>query len=406
MKQTNEMTYRKIDIFNSSLYYRQLVSPKNAHKEPIVILAGLRDRFDNHDDEITRLAVDYPVYLVHLPGFGESLEVGSELSYKDYAKILSGFLESVGVSKCSLVAHTYTANIAKAFYDHAIEKVGYLFLVAPVMRMRESVKFIMKKSIESLESGDAKSFAARQSIHFIPTFTEDYSLKKKEAVQDYYLNLLNHDEVSKQQFCAHIKRLDNIDDKRDEHFGVRECSTVVITGERDLLTTPKEAYDYANTCSDSTFVSIDDSDQLLALDKASTLVRIIKRSLDGKSLKRMRGLKIIETHESEKNFSRVRKRFAVDEKGLVELGSGQKIIANFEALSAFGCMFKVEKSQFGKSEIENISHSLEKLTLNFCDITVDAKVLASKSNGELCAVFSFDSFEQHEKLHNYLAKIS
>lgn len=397
-------SYISSEVNGWTVLYHKVVHPKNAHKEPVVILVGFGDRYFDHSEEVRRLSENYPVYLVHLPGLGESQEVGAELTYPAYAIMLSTFLESIGVSECSLIAHTHTAHIAASFTGQFVTKVSKVILVAPVIKMRESVKFVMKKNIQSLEQGDLKSYAARQAIHFIPTFSESYSLKKKEIVKDYYLSLLKTREIHLNQLKAHFDRLENATNEMKHFNGIRDCATVVISGERDLMTTPEESFDFAKSCSESTFVLVDETDHSLALEKGNLLARIYKRVFENKSLKRMRGLKVLESSFLDRKYIRVTSRYTINEGGTVKLNDGRVLPVTFENISGFGCMFKVQDDFLG--EEATFKNNTEKAMLDFCGLAVDVEVLQSYRDKEFRGVFSFSSFEEHEKLHSYLANIT
>ena len=396
--------FLQMEINGWSINYMSFIKPSNAYKTPIIILAGLFESFSDSLDEYSKLSEDNPLYIVHLPGFGDNSEVGAELTYSAYAMLVSAFMDNLGVGECVLMANTYSANIAICFSEHYEDRLLEAIFVAPVVKIRDSVEYILNENLKSLENGDTKAFAARQTIHFIPTFSESFSGKRKEIVKDYYLALLRSDKNDFEKYFAHIKRLKNASKNKDVTKGIKSCPVIVIAGACDLLTTPQESFDFSNACSNSKFVMIEDTDHLMLREKKAVLFRLFKRILEKKPIKRMRDVKLIETSTLDRKFVRVTSRHEVKERGHIECLNGVIIPIEIDNLSQFGCKFTVDDSESIKFLNMNLVGC--KLHLDFVDLKLGLGVFEMTGTDEFRGIFSHESFNAHEKLQSYLYKFS
>jgi pimeloyl-ACP methyl ester carboxylesterase len=398
------LPFLQMEINGWSINYMSFVRPSNAYKPPIIILAGLFESFNDSIEEYSKLSEDNPLYVVHMPGLGDNEEVGSELTYSAYGMLLSAFMDNLGVAECVLMANTYSANIAICFSEHYEDRLLELIFVAPVVKIRDSVEYLLDENLKSLENGDMKTFAARQTIHFIPTFSESFSGKRKEIVKDYYLSLLRSDKFGFEKYCSHINRLKKISSNKDIIKGVKSCKVTVIAGASDLLSTPQESFDFSNACTNSTFVMIEDSDHLMIREKKSVLFRLFKRILEKKPIKRMRDVKLIESNTLDRKFVRVTSRHDVKERGHIECLNGEIIPVEIDNLSQFGCKFTVDDGESIKSLNKNLIGC--KLHLDFVDLRLGVGVFELTGTDEFRGIFSHESFNGHEKLQSYLYKFS
>lgn len=399
-----DVPFLQMKVNGWPINYKSFIKPSNAYKTPIIILSGLLESFSDALEEHTKLSEDNPLYVVHMPGFGDNEEVGAELTYSAYAMLVSAFMDNLGVGECILIANTYTANIAICFSELYENRLKEMILVAPVVKIRDSVEYLLDENIRSLESGDTKAFAARQAIHFIPTFTESFSGKRKEIVKDYYLSLLKSDKNDFKKYISHTKRLKNISKDKEIIKGVRSCHVTVIAGACDLLTTPQESFNFASACSRSRFVMIDDCDHLMIKEKKSVLFRLFKRILEKKPIKRMKDVKVIESESLDQKYVRVTNRHDVKERGHIECSNGEIIPVEIDNLSQFGCKFSLDDSESLKSLSKNLVGC--RLHLDFVDLKLGLGIFKLNGTDEFRGIFSHESFNGHEKLQSYLYKFS
>jgi pimeloyl-ACP methyl ester carboxylesterase len=219
-----------VDVNGWPVHYRSFVKPRNAYKTPIVCLAGLFENDESLVKSLEKVFVTNPVYLVYMPGFLNNDEVGEELTYAAYSMLLNSFISSLGIDSCHLISHSYTANIAIFFVDHFADRVTNITFISPVTQMRDSVKYIANQNIRSINEGNQKAFAARESLNYVPTFSDGSSHEVKNLVKEHYLNILNPENKLGEKYRAHIERLSRFTEESVFIKGVKNCPVTVVSG--------------------------------------------------------------------------------------------------------------------------------------------------------------------------------
>lgn len=106
------------------IYYEVAGSGK-----PIVLLHGWGGQVESFKPVFAHLAKTYKVCALDLPGFGRSEMPPESWNVGSYTLFLTSFLESVGIDKASIVAHSFGGRIAIMLAATFPEKVEKLILV-------------------------------------------------------------------------------------------------------------------------------------------------------------------------------------------------------------------------------------------------------------------------------------
>jgi pimeloyl-ACP methyl ester carboxylesterase len=402
-KANHQSTLNEVMIDGHAIGYSCLMKPTNAHKPPVVFLAGLfEDDKDSHKRR-EKLALDHPVFVIHLPGLGESMVDGASLSYEDYAVLLTLFLDHMGVTKCHIIAHTYAANIALKFI-HKDEKIIESFIaIAPILKVRDSVQYLLEENLSLLDKGNVKSFAAQTTLHQITTFSHNHTVKN--VLMNHYLNLIQSDELLLAKYKAHTQRLLDYAKIETTRNTLQCCRICIIAGSNDLTTTPAEAFKLNNECHKSTFILMNEGDQMMNHEKGDVLFRLYKRWVEGKSLKRMKDIKVIDANELAQKYIRTSPRIDIGEEAFLLADNGDKVAVTLDSLTAFGCQLSsdtVLPKQFSRSG--KLIFPFKDLVLNLGLFPID--FLSSGKSSFYRGIFSHESFENHEKLQSYLFEFS
>lgn len=101
---------KNIIVENLLLRY-YFFSPKGA-KKTLLFLHGWGVDSGSWMKLVDRLlAKKYAVYLLDLPGFGQSQVPPKNFNLDDYARIVTGFVEKIGLEKVSLIGHSFGGRI-------------------------------------------------------------------------------------------------------------------------------------------------------------------------------------------------------------------------------------------------------------------------------------------------------
>lgn len=381
-----------------TIHFQSYSKPANAHKNPVVFLASLFESYTDCDKEFTKLAMDYPIVVVHLPGFGVSSETGKDLSGLDYAQMLSGLLNYLGIDSCELITSNYATNVALAFTEHYENRVDKLIVVAPIFKARDSAQYLIKESLKLLNEGNIKAFAAQMSLYHIATFSRPNNYQVKNVLIEHYRSMLSCDPLLLEKYKVHSNRLLAESSDPNGVNGLHQANVCIVAGAYDMLSTPAEAFEFRTLCTRSTFLLMDQADQMMGQQKNDVLFRLYKRFLDGKSVKRMKDAKYIGANELAPKYIRVSDRVDVQEDIYLENEQGYRVKVKLEKITAFGCQILGE---------DILAEGPVKLVFPFGNLTLDAGLFAmDKGALRYRGIFSHQSFDAHEKLQGYIHQFS
>lgn len=78
----------------------------------VLILHGWGANIDTVLPIVNLLKAHFRVYALDLPGFGRSEKPGEVFGSKDYARVIKGFLDAVGIEKVILIGHSFGGKIS------------------------------------------------------------------------------------------------------------------------------------------------------------------------------------------------------------------------------------------------------------------------------------------------------
>ncbi|MDR5821724.1 alpha/beta hydrolase [Caballeronia sp. LZ043] len=112
--------------------YREATAAHATHALPLVLLHGLGSGAGSWVQQLEALGGTRRVLAWDAPGYGVSTPVApASPRPEDYARVLAGWLDALGVSRCVLVGHSLGAIVAGAFAVAHPARLGGLLLVSP-----------------------------------------------------------------------------------------------------------------------------------------------------------------------------------------------------------------------------------------------------------------------------------
>ena len=120
------------------------------HGDPIIIMHGLFGTLDNLKQIARALSNNYSVYLVDLPGHGQSTST-SPLNLTEMAKAVLAFADAQGLPSFSILGHSLGGKVAMEMALIAPDKVSKLLVadIAPVQYSRRHDTII--KGLQSID---------------------------------------------------------------------------------------------------------------------------------------------------------------------------------------------------------------------------------------------------------------
>lgn len=230
--------------------------------EPLVLLHGWKNDLEIWNP-IAPFLNNYRIIRLDLPGFGESDSPSEAWDVSDYAEFLNKFLEKLDISKIILVGHSFGGRVAIKFSVLHPEKVFKLILVdsggVRLKPIKRFFAFILAK--------------LGKVLIFLP-FIKIEEIKEKfyKAIKagDY----LEKNPVLKQTFLKVIA-----EDLREEAKKIR-VPTLIIWGERDIITSLEEAKILQQSIPKSQLEIIKDVGHLSFLEKEKEFLDILRNFLN------------------------------------------------------------------------------------------------------------------------------
>lgn len=100
----------RVDVDGVKVFYRA-----EGKGEPVILIHGNGLSHGQWKYNIEPMARAHTVYAPDLPGFGLSDKPGVEYSISYYVDFLHSFMDSVGISRCAIVGHSFGGAIAAGF---------------------------------------------------------------------------------------------------------------------------------------------------------------------------------------------------------------------------------------------------------------------------------------------------
>lgn len=199
--------------------------------EPLILLHGWKNDLMVWNS-ITLTLGSYRVIAIDLPGFGKSDFPSRPWAVKDYAEFLKAFLDKIEISKTNLIGHSFGGRVAIKFSVLFPEKVSKLVLIDSGGIRLKSVKKILALILAKLGKIFWQLPFLRKKINVVRR-----SFYKALQVGDY----LENNSVMKDTFLKIIE-----EDLREEAKKIK-IPTLIVWGEKDLITILKEA-EILNKC--------------------------------------------------------------------------------------------------------------------------------------------------------------
>ena len=200
----------------------------------ILILHGWGSCADNWNSVKNLLKKrGYEVFVPDLPGFGKNPPPTKSWSLDDYVEWVNEFCEKNNLSQIFLLGHSFGGSVAVRFTLKNPEKVKKLFLAAPALVRKKTLKKEIIKKIAKLFS-----FLPRRVKETSFLFPPRFAREVKEIV---YKRLLKSDypltEGTMRETYLKIIKEDQLAELADV-----SAPTVIIWGENDDVTPIKDGY--------------------------------------------------------------------------------------------------------------------------------------------------------------------
>jgi pimeloyl-ACP methyl ester carboxylesterase len=378
------------------LFYHSYTKPQMAYKTPVVIISGPLRGINTYSVEVEQLTKDYPVYLVEIPSFDDA--TGEILSRSESISLLKQFLFNLGIDNCTLMASSFNSLLIYEYAAEYPDHVESLIINGITKKLRDSVEYTLKESLEELDAGNMEQFASSVVLNFM-NFSQKAKIPHSKLIsENLYQKVYNLTIFEKRMIRAHIKKMMNL-----EGLGRSpQCPILFVTGEFDNFMTPLEAHQIAKNCPLATSVIIREADHMVGVEKKDVMTRLVRRFLNKQPLNRMKDVDMIDQKDFPRDKIRMEPRWLLNDVGFLDTGNGVFVPTNIVDINNFGCRL------YTSFEDHRSLSKNDKLLLHFPEDNLKMEVILFKQtdNGHFRGVFQHRSFESTKRFEGFIDKVA
>tara|TARA_R110002072_G_scaffold1989_5_gene16611 strand:- start:63616 stop:64833 length:1218 start_codon:yes stop_codon:yes gene_type:complete len=386
-----KMSMYPIQVKKWVLKHGQLVNPSNAIKTPVVYLVSSIHKEQALEKIITNIGKDAPVYLVEFP-----IGNNENLSFSDLAKILSLYLDQVGVSKVHIMAFGFESFIAHSFASNYPERIGKLMVGGIVENVRESNRLILQEGLNSYFRGEKEHFVTSVLLNFF-----NFGQREKVSRSEDLISSLNDKMSNSDEDITYLK--ENIE-RYLEFEGLERspfCETLIMAGEYDRFTTPYESFSVAKRIPKAEFVIVNHADHLGVIQMQDVYSRLVRRFLTDKPLNRMKDVEVFERTTYPVEKIRMEPRFELNDVAFLDSGNGVFVPINIVDINKYGCKLYTSFKDHQSVQGEN------KFYLHFPkeNWKVELFLFEKSGEGHFRAVFRHCDWDSTQSFESYVDTI-
>ena len=235
-------------------------------KDVIIILPGWGETRNTFLEMINILMIDYTVYIIDYPGFGNTLFPNYNLTIYDYSEIIIKFLNDLNITNPNIIAHSFGGRIAILLSSKYNIPIKNLILIdsagiKPKMTLKKKFRLKLYKTLQSIGDILPKRFK-----HKFKTY-----LFNKFSSSDYQVLNINMRET--------FKNIVNTD--LTKYLSGINTNTLILWGEKDIDTPLKDGKLMHKKITNSELIIFPNCTHYCYLENTYVIIKIILCFLEG-----------------------------------------------------------------------------------------------------------------------------
>ncbi len=233
----------------------------------ILILPGWGDTRPTFKYLINNLAIDNNVYIIDIPGFGNSIVKEEDLSIYDYASCIREIIQHEKIDNPIIIAHSFGGRIAtllSGYYNDEIKKMVFIDVagVKPKMNIYKVVKKYTYKFLKKISILLPKEKRDKFKKYLFKKYSSTDYYNLPENMKKTFQNIVNTDLT---QYISSIK-----------------SETLILWGEYDEATPLKDAYKFRKKIKDSALIILKKANHFSYLNYPYLTIDIINKFINEK----------------------------------------------------------------------------------------------------------------------------
>ena len=147
---------------------------------------------------INILKIDYTVYIIDYPGFGETKFPNYNLTMDDYTEMIIKFFNDSKISNPNIIAHSFGGRIAILLSSKYNVSINNLILIdsagiKPKMTLKKKFRLKLYKTLQSLANYLPKKIKHKFKTYLFNKFSSSDYQSLDENMRETFKNIVNLD---------------------------------------------------------------------------------------------------------------------------------------------------------------------------------------------------------------------
>ena len=234
-------------------------------KDVIIILPGWGETRNTFLEIINILKIDYTVYIIDYPGFGETKFPNYDLTLEDYTNLIIHFMEQLNIKNPNIIAHSFGGRIAILLAGKYKIKLNNLILIdsagiKPKMTLKKKWRLKCYKFLQNLANYLPKKTKQKIKTYLFNKFSSSDYQALDANMRNTFKNIINLD------LTNYLKDI--------------TTNTLIIWGEKDIDTPLKDAKIMHKKITNSELIIFPNCTHYCYLENTYVIIRIILCFLD------------------------------------------------------------------------------------------------------------------------------
>ncbi|PCG86646.1 alpha/beta hydrolase [Streptomyces sp. WZ.A104] len=243
---------------------------------PTLILGGALQGMFGWPQMDDHLGPATDVVTADLPGMGTADSLPPGPSAGLLRRAVLRIADDLGAPRINLFGFSYGTAIAFGFAQHHRERVARLALGGVPVHIDEAQVDRWERARELLAGGDREGFAAL-AADALMCLDPERPVHRRELARRYVRRSFLHALAHSPHAADSLHRA--LGDRPDFSGGLTGVPALVFAGEHDTVTSPARQREFAATIEGSRFLTIEESDHWVVLERAGEVAALVSRFL-------------------------------------------------------------------------------------------------------------------------------
>lgn len=229
-------------------------------KEVIVILPGWGETRNTFLEMISILMIDYTVYIIDYPGFGNTKFPNYNLTMDDYSEMIIKFFNDLNITNPNIIAHSFGGRIAILLSSKYNIYIKNLILIdsagiKPKMTLKKKFRLKLYKALQSFANYLPKKLKHKFKTYLFNKFSSSDYQALDENMRETFKNIVNLDLT---------KYLSSVN-----------TNTLILWGEKDIDTPLKDGKLMHKKITNSELIIFPNCTHYCYLENTYVIIKII-----------------------------------------------------------------------------------------------------------------------------------